>query len=139
MPGEERVRANSTKSAISTDNTPSGNTHIRAGDELPKKQIKAMGCLICKARVDLMRVWVNQRQKKSTTFVVLMVRESASSCKVSTGDDEAVFRTHIQNAKRFEWVDSDGVTSKQKRTPSRMSFCFGDPEYKKVEFFYLAI
>ena len=32
--------------------------------------------------------------EKSTTFVVLMVRESASSCKVSTGDDEAVFRTH---------------------------------------------
>ena len=31
-------------------------THIRAGDELQNKQIKAMKCLICKVRVGLMSV-----------------------------------------------------------------------------------
>ena len=66
-----------------------------------------MSCLICKARVGS-----------------VSVRESASSCEVSTGDNEAVFRTHIQNAERFEWVDPDGV-AKKKKQDFCPAFCTG--------------
>ena len=49
-------------------------TPIRASANVQDKQIKAMNCIICKARVGSMSVRAtNDKKKKSTTSVVLSV------------------------------------------------------------------
>ena len=58
-----------------------------------------------------------QEKQKGHPKGCTVVRESASSCEVSTGDDEAVFRTHILKILQFSgWVDSDRITKEKKNT-----------------------